>query len=226
MFRFQLSTERNQVELIANGQGQSIPFQVIGPATEIAFVEELVEQHFGSLCVKPGDLLDFLQNDPWIQETFQSPTVIEGELEAALLDAEAEKDVFQTKPLGQKLVSAGVIDLDELEQLLLDYQPFAANQRLGEFLRLNLKVSGPMLELLINPSLYADRGFNDQRLGERLKELELISEDRLNQALASQRMNGKRLGEILANQGVISAQMAKFFSEAQLTPAGEIEFAS
>jgi hypothetical protein len=83
-----------------------------------------------------------------------------------------------------------------------------------------------MLELLINPSLYADRGFNDQRLGERLKELELISEDRLNQALASQRMNGKRLGEILANQGVISEQMAKFFSEAQLTPAGEIEFAS
>ncbi|NCW09042.1 MAG: hypothetical protein EBW40_04735 [Gammaproteobacteria bacterium] len=124
------------------------------------------------------------------------------------------------------MVSAGVIDLDELEQLLLDYQPFAANQRLGEFLRLNLKVSGPMLELLINPSLYADRGFNDQRLGERLKELELISEDRLNQALASQRMNGKRLGEILANQGVISEQMAKFFSEVQLTPAGEIEFAS
>ena len=114
MFRFQLSTERNQVELIANGQGQSIPFQVIGPATEIAFVEELVEQHFGSLCVKPGDLLNFLQNDHWIKETFQSPTVIEGELEAALLDAEAEKDLFQTKPLGQKLVSAGVIDLDEL----------------------------------------------------------------------------------------------------------------
>ena len=226
MFRFRLPTGRSQVELIANGNAQRLPFHVIGPATEVAFVEELVEQEFGSLKVEPAKLFGFLQTDPWIQESFQDPQLIEGNLAPASPQERDSDETFQEQPLGQKLVSAGVLKLEELEQLLLDYQPFANSQRFGEFLRLNLKVSEPMLELLMNPALYAERGFNDQRLGERLRELNLVSEKVLNQALAEQQVKGGRLGEILARDGVISEQMARFFAEAHLAQSGTIEFTS
>lgn len=226
MFRFRLPTGRNQVELVANGQGDCLPFQVIGPATEVAFVEELVEQHFGSLSIQPGELFAFLQNDPWIKTSFQEPQLIDGDLEPVTRVEQNDAGSFQQQPLGQQLVSAGVLRLEELEQLLVDYQPFAASQRFGEFLRLNLKVSEPMLELLMNPALYAERGFNDQRLGERLRELNLVSENVLNQALAEQQVKGGRLGEILARDGVISEQMARFFAEAHLARSGTIEFTS
>ena len=226
MFRFRLTTGRNQVELIANGSAQHPPFQVIGPATEVAFVEELVEQQFGSLNVEPAELFTFLQSDLWIKESFQEPQLIEGNLAPVIPQQKHPNDTFQQEPLGQKLVKAGVLNLEELERLLLDYQPFANSQRFGEFLRLNMKVSEPMLELLMNPALYAERGFNEQRLGERLRELKLISETILDKALAEQQLQGGRIGEILAKQGAISKQMARFFAEAHLAPSGEIEFTS
>ena len=43
-------------------------------------------------------------------------------------------------------------------------------------------------------------------------------------ALAQQQLNGHRIGEILAGQGLISAEMALFFAEAKVTPGGQIEF--
>ncbi|MEY4802889.1 MAG: hypothetical protein RLZZ274_1620, partial [Cyanobacteriota bacterium] len=94
---------------------------------------------------------------------------------------------FKRQTLGNKLIQAGVLDIEELEQLLEDYRPFAETQRFGEFLRLNLQVPPQMLDLLLNPALFDEQGFNEKRLGERLVEMGCITPEQLDQALDLQR---------------------------------------
>jgi hypothetical protein len=81
-----------------------------------------------------------------------------------------------------------------------------------------------VVDLLLNPSLFDKGGFNQKRLGEKLLDLGCITQQQLSDSLAQQQLNGRRIGEILAGQGVISAEMALFFAEAKVTPGGQIEF--
>lgn len=222
MYRFRLSSNKMQLDLVANGSAERLPFQVIGPTTEVAFVEELIEEHFGSLSVNPGQLFSFLSDDPWIQESFPKPQLVAGELTPPGPGAQTPR--FASQTLGNKLVQAGLLDFDEVEQLLEDYRPFAETQRFGEFLRLNLQVPPQVLDLLLNPELLDHQGFNEQRLGERLLMLGAISEEELQEALDEQRQNGQRLGEILASKGLITSTMARFFSMAKVNADGEIEY--
>lgn len=220
MYRFRLSSEQVQLELVANGNSARLPFQVIGPTTEVAFLEELIEESLGSLTLNPRELFGFLGSDPWVKEAFQAPQVVEGDLNAA-----ASTDTsFQRQTLGNKLVQAGVLDIEELEQLLEDYRPFAETQRFGEFLRLNLQVPPQMLDLLLNPTLFDDQGFNEKRLGERLVETGCISSEQLDQALDLQRSKGGRVGELLAELGLISPTTARFFSLAKVNEKGQIDY--
>ncbi|MGC5195844.1 hypothetical protein [Aphanothece microscopica] len=210
------------MELIGNGRSARLPFQVVGPTTEVAFLEELIEERFGSLSLNPRELFTFLQQDPWVQEFFQQPQLVEGDLEAA---SEGSRS-FTSQTLGNKLVEAGVLELEDLDRLLEEYRPFAATQRFGEFLRLNLQVSPQMIDLLLNPTLFDEQGFNEKRLGERLLELGAISAEQLEDALKEQLQRGGRIGEILAARGHISPTMARFFSEAKVNARGEIEYAA
>ena len=220
MYRFRLSSEQVQLELVANGNSARLPFQVIGPTTEVAFLEELIEESLGSLTLNPRELFGFLGSDPWVKEAFQAPQVVEGDLNAA-----ASTDTsFQRQTLGNKLVQAGVLDIEELEQLLEDYRPFAETQRFGEFLRLNLQVPPQMLDLLLNPALFDDQGFNEKRLGERLVETGCITSEQLDQALDLQRRKGGRVGELLAELGFISPTTARFFSLAKVNEKGQIDY--
>ena len=220
MYRFRLSSEQVQLELVANGNSARLPFQVIGPTTEVAFLEELIEESLGSLTLNPRELFGFLGSDPWIKEAFQAPQVVEGDLNAA-----ASTDTsFQHQTLGNKLVQAGVLDIEELEQLLEDYRPFAETQRFGEFLRLNLQVRPQMLDLLLNPALFDEQGFNEKRLGERLVETGCITSEQLDQALDLQRSKGGRVGELLAELGFISPTTARFFSLAKVNEKGQIDY--
>jgi len=151
---------------------------------------------------------------------FQAPQVVEGDLNAA-----ASTDTsFQRQTLGNKLVQAGVLNIDELEQLLEDYRPFAETQRFGEFLRLNLQVPPQMLDLLLNPALFDDQGFNEKRLGERLVETGCITTEQLDQALDLQRSKGGRVGELLAELGLISPTTARFFSLAKVNEKGQMDY--
>ena len=222
MYRFRLSSDQVQLELVANGRAERLPFQVIGPTTEVAFLEELIEEQFGSLTANPRQLFQFLGEDQWIQQFFQAPQLVEGDLEASA--APSGDASFHSQTLGNKLVQAGVLEIDELEQMLEDYRPFAETQRFGEFLRLNLQVPPQILDLLLNPALFDERGFNEKRLGQRLLELGAISSDQLNQALEQQRQRGGRIGEILAANGHISPTMARFFSLARVNERGEIDY--
>ena len=224
MYRFRLSSEQVQLELVANGLAARLPFQVIGPTTEVAFLEELIEEQFGSLTANPKELYSFLGNDPWVQEFFQPPQLIEGDLEAS--GAPRADASFHRETLGNKLVQAGVLEVDELEQLLEDYRPFAETQRFGEFLRLNLQVPPQILDLLLNPALLNQQGFNEKRLGERLLELGTISQEQLDEALAEQARTKGRIGEILAANGYISGTMARFFSMAKVNERGEIDYSA
>jgi len=224
MYRFRLSSEQVQLELVANGRAERLPFQVIGPTTEVAFLEELIEEQFGSLNANPKALFAFLASDPWIQQFFQPPQLLEGDLEASIAtDADAS---FHRQTLGNKLVQAGVLEIEELEQMLEDYRPFAETQRFGEFLRLNLQVPPQILDLLLNPALLNEQGFNEKRLGERLLELGTISQEQLDEALAEQARTKGRIGEILAAKGYISTTMARFFSMAKVNERGEIDYSS
>ena len=219
MYRFRLSSEQVQLELVANGNSARLPFQVIGPTTEVAFLEELIEESLGSLTLNPRELFGFLGSDPWVKEAFQAPQVVEGDLNAASTDTS-----FQRQTLGNKLVQAGVLDIEELEQLLEEYRPFAETQRFGEFLRLNLQVPPQMLDLLLNPALFDEQGFNEKRLGERLVETGCITSEQLDQALDLQRSKGGRVGELLAELGFISPTTARFFSLAKVNEKGQIDY--
>jgi hypothetical protein len=220
MYRFRLNSDQVQLELVANGNSARLPFQVIGPTTEVAFLEELIEESLGSLTLNPRELFGFLGSDPWVKEAFQAPQVVEGDLNAA-----ASTDTsFHRQTLGSKLEQAGVLDIVELEQLLENYRPFAATQRFGEFLRLNLQVPPQMLDLLLNPSLFDEQGFNEKRLGERLVEMGCITPEQLDQALDLQRSKGGRVGELLAELGLISPTTARFFSLAKVNEKGQIDY--
>jgi hypothetical protein len=220
MYRFRLSSAQVQLELVANGSTSRLPFQVIGPTTEVAFLEELIEESLGSLTLHPRELFGFLGNDAWVREAFQAPQLIEGDLDAA-----ASTDTsFQRQNLGNKLVQAGALEIEELEQLLEDYRPFAETQRFGEFLRLNLQVPPQLLDLLLNPALFDEQGFNEKRLGERLVEMGCITPEQLDQALTLQRSKGGRVGELLAELGFISPTTARFFSLAKVNEKGQIDY--
>ena len=220
MYRFRLSAPQVQLELVANGSGPRLPFLVVGPTTEVAFLEELIEDSLGSLTLNPRELFTFLDQDPWVRESFQAPQLVEGDLDAA----PSSDGSFEHQTLGTKLVQAGVLEIDELEQLLEDYRPFAETQRFGEFLRLNLQVPPPLLDLLLNPALFDEQGFNEKRLGERLVEMGCITTEQLEQALSQQSAKGGRIGERLAELGFISPTTARFFSMAKVNEQGQIEY--
>ena len=224
MYRFRLSSDQVQLELVANGLAERLPFQVIGPTTEVAFLEELIEEQFGGLTANPRQLFQFLGEDPWVTQYFKPPQLLDGDLEASA--APAGDASFHRQTLGNKLVQAGVLEIEELEQLLEDYRPFAETQRFGEFLRLNLQVPPQILDLLLNSALLNEQGFNEKRLGERLLELGTISQEQLDEALAEQSKTRGRIGEILAQKGYISATMARFFSMAKVNEKGEIDYAA
>ena len=224
MYRFRLSSDQVQLELVANGLAERLPFQVIGPTTEVAFLEELIEEQFGGLTANPRQLFQFLGEDPWVTQYFKPPQLLDGDLEASA--APAGDASFHRQTLGNKLVQAGVLEIEELEQLLEDYRPFAETQRFGEFLRLNLQVPPQILDLLLNSALLNEQGFNEKRLGERLLELGTISQEQLDEALAEQSRTRGRIGEILAAKGYISATMARFFSMAKVNDRGEIDYSA
>ncbi|MFS6827491.1 hypothetical protein [Cyanobium sp. ATX-6F1] len=55
-------------------------------------------------------------------------------------------------------------------------------------------------------------------------ELNVITAEQLQAALAVQKQGGGLLGEVLAKQGLLSERMARFFSKAQINTQGQIEY--
>ena len=221
MIHLRLLTNSHHVDLVANELAANVSFQVLGPNTEAAFVEELICQEFGSLKVSPIKLFEFLKADLWVRDFFGPVVLLSGDLNANFDSSQNNR--FEDQPLGLKLVKAGILTQNELDKLLVDYQPFSQQQRFGEFLRLNLSVSSKIMEFLLNPLSSLDDGFNEKRLGERLVELGLIESSMLKKALELQNYSGKRLGEILEDLGALSTEAANFFSDVRISAGGKLD---
>lgn len=220
MYRFHLESSKAQIELLANGSGVKLSFMVIGPIIESSYIEELLEQEFGSLTANPREVFEFLCHSPWVQDRFRGPEIVEGDLEA---HSSSEIQEFSQQPIGQKLVICGLLSVEELEELLEAYRPYAQNLRFGEFLKLNLQVPPALVDFLLSSDSHKEKYFNEQRLGERLVSLGCLNQTQLNDALEAQRNNNKRIGEILAEQGLISETTAAFFSRAKINANGILE---
>jgi len=221
LIQLRLPTQGHHVDLVANEIAPNASFQVLGPNTEVAFVEELICQEFGSLKVSPSQLFEFLKNDSWVRDFFGPVALIRGDLNCDIVSSKSMR--FEDQPLGLKLVRAGILTQNELENLLVEYQPFSQQQRFGEFLRLNLSVSPKVMEFLLNPLASFDDAFNEKRLGERLVELGLLEPSMLKKALDLQHNSGKRLGEILADLDVLSVEAANFFSDVRISAEGNLD---
>ena len=61
LIQLRLPTDGHHVDLIANESSANVSFQVLGPNTEVAFVEELIFQEFGSLKVSLASSFEFLK---------------------------------------------------------------------------------------------------------------------------------------------------------------------
>jgi hypothetical protein len=81
-----------------------------------------------------------------------------------------------------------------------------------------------MLDLLLNPALFGEQGFNEKQLGERLEEMGCITPEQLDLALSLQCQKAGNLGELLAELGFISPATARFFSRAKINEQGQIDY--
>lgn len=219
MYRFLLPGPRCQLELVGLGVGRELSFQILGPSTEASFVEELICQHFGSLRVLPKSLFLFLVQDPWIGEFFQAPELVSGDLEAIDISL---MPCFSDQPLGLKLVEAGVLDKNELDQLLLQYQSLSTQFRFGEFLRLNHRIPHGVIRFFLEPDFFQRQGFYQMPLGQRLCSLGLIENRDLISACQQEQDIGGALAETLINRGFISPVTANFFQAVYVDETGRV----
>ena len=212
------------VEFIGFGECSPIRFSVIGPASETDFFDELLEEEFGSLKIDPDDLFNFLSSDKFVQSKFEVPEWIQ---QFNMNIPENHNDSFHRHNLGQKLLISGIVNSQELDQLLDEYQSFAKTQRFGEFLKLKLGIPFPILDFFLNPSSLPADEFNDLKLGTKLFKMGILSEQALTEALDFQKNNPSlRLGDILVKMKAINPNIADFFSQIKVDSSGQIIFKS
>jgi hypothetical protein len=129
--------------------------------------------------------------------------------DAAFHETPATQQQFCRPKLGQMLVAAGLLTLDELDAVL-EIQTNTGNEHvpLGEIMVAAGYINRQQLEYYLRQQdLFKLPPDNPQRWGQRLVELDLVSEDQLKVALIEQRTTGCSLREALINRGWLSAQV-------------------
>lgn len=64
MVRIELSSEIATVDVIGNGSGQDLRFSFLGPTPEVAFLQEVIEEHFRTLDIQARELFAFFGSRP------------------------------------------------------------------------------------------------------------------------------------------------------------------
>ena len=215
-----LSNDQTRVEFVGHGENPPLFFSVIGPFCEAAFFEETLEHQFSSLRIHPHALFDFLLNDSFIQSKFKGPEWL---IEYKENSEDIDNSEFYRKNLGQKLLTAGIIDISQLDALLDEFQYYSQSQRFGEFLKLKLDIPYQVLDFFLNTPSLPVADFNGSKLGARLVQMGLVSDNILQEALAYQaNYPTKRLGDILVEKEAINPSLADFFSSVKINQSGEI----
>lgn len=108
--------------------------------------------------------------------------------------------------LGEMLVDSGLITTEQLQQALSHQEKMGV--KLGEALVHLGHVSEEALEKFLT------RLRQKIRIGDRLVEAEIISEEQLKNALVEQKRSGKKFGQTLAHLGILSeVKFLEFFSK-------------
>lgn len=220
MVHIELSSETARVDVIGNGSGHDLRFSFLGPTPEVAFIQEVIEEHFKTLDIQAKELFAFLEVDPWLRSVFGKPTLTSGSLDPG--DQTVKADDFNRLALGRKLVIAGLINEQELSHLLNEFDTFSGSQRFGEFLKLKMHIPHQVIDFMLGLSNDDLSRFNAQRLGERLIAMGLINQQSLEQALQQQaaQPDRQRLGDILVELGAITPELAEFFSRVTINDDG------
>ena len=219
LVKFLLKRGVTRAEIVGVGHKSPLNFSVLAPFSEVAFIEELIEEELGTLKLDPAGLFDFLSSNTLLQSKFESPKLIFGSLDG---DENDDCKQFRNQTLGRKLVISGLLTDNQLDELLDEYKPFAGSQRFGEFLKLKLQIPWKALEFFLDSSMNDESDFNRLRLGERLVELGMVSQSSLDDALETQKQIGGRIGDILVEKKAINPELADFFSKIKLGATGEI----
>lgn len=222
MLTIELRSGSARVEIAGHGSGSYLRYSFFGSAPQVAFIEELVEDAFGTKTPPPSELLSFLNTNEWIQKVFGTVELTQGTLDGDTTDSD---NSFVKLELGQKLVFAGLLTQDELDDLLQEYIPFSGSQRFGEFLKLKMCLPHKVIDFMLGLTPDEFQQFNNKRLGERLMAMGLIDEASLKKATATQaRMASKpRIGDVLVSMGAIRPEQADFFSRLIVSENGNLQ---
>ncbi len=108
--------------------------------------------------------------------------------------------------LGQMLVAAGVITLEQLEEAIAKQK--TVDLRIGEILKdMSLVTQMELDSFLLNQSLIKLPPDSPHHFGQRLIGLGLVTEDMVRVALVEQRTRDKSLGEILVERHWLAADI-------------------
>lgn len=215
-----LTSKNTKIEFMGFGDSPPIFFNVIAPSSETAFFEELLLEKFSSLKIDPEALFSFLSSDEFVQSKFDGPLWIQKFNANRSVNTNTS---FAQQNLGKKLLISGIVNTQELDLLLDEYQPFAQTQRFGEFLKLKLDIPFQVLNFFLDSSSLSDDEFNGMKLGARLVKMGLVSEQVLIEALDFQKHNSSlRLGDILVAKKAINPNLADFFSRIRVGQSGQL----
>jgi hypothetical protein len=128
--------------------------------------------------------------------------IAEGDTEEVLeecQESEAEADGLVHPKLGQMLVAAGLISLEQLEEAISKQK--SVDLKIGEILKgMNLVTQMELDSFLLNQSLIKLPLGSPYHFGKRLIGLGLVTEDMVRIALVEQRTSQLSLGRILVNR--------------------------
>jgi hypothetical protein len=162
-------------------------------------------------CCKDGMMERLREARARVSESYEyvkEPAVREC-YEAAYAERPTVDRAYCRPKLGQLLVAAGLLTLEELDAVL-EIQCNTGNEHvpLGELLLAAGYIDRQQLDYYLKQQrLFKLPPDNPQRWGQRLVELNLVTEDQLKVALIEQRTTGCSLREALINRGWLSPKV-------------------
>lgn len=130
-----------------------------------------------------------------------------GDMPAECRENEGQAEAIPPK-LGQMLVAAGIISLNELDEAIAAQRTL--DLPLGEILKASSLITQMELDtFLLNQSQIRLPPDSPYRIGQRLIGLGLVTEDMVRIALVEQRTSGKLFGRILVERGWLANDILK-----------------
>lgn len=134
--------------------------------------------------------------------------IVEGDIDQSFPECEepaSGPEAFHPK-LGQMLVAAGLITLEQLEEAIAKQR--TVDLKIGEILKgMSLVTQMELDSFLLNQSLIKLPVDSPYQVGQRLIGLGLVTDDMVRIGLVEQRTTGKHLGEILVDRGWLASDI-------------------